>query len=696
MVRRAGAFADYPLLEEPIVLRRLWLGVSGGLLGGTVVGILEAFVVLSGASTGEYQALVFATFLYALIGAAMGVGVGVGLAVLGLVWKKLSDPVAWSLGFLGVLTPLGLVIARYVVNKLVYAEQGVPMTGSLAILGVFGAIGLFTLWLGPIFLTKTPLRVLVEPRGTAAAYGGIAILSAIFSFAPSGVDPDGLQVPDKPASDAPGGAPDAVLIVIDTLRADVLGAYGDDGGLSPNIDALAAEGVLFEQYVTQASWTRASFASLYSSMLPSGHKCVLKAESLPEDVITLAEVLSTHGYATGGLPNNINVTRSFNFQQGFDYFSYQAPSYIAGAAESSSQLSMYNVLRKVRDTVTAGSYTVTDYYQPADVVLDRAKSFISGNRDHGNRYFLVVHLMEPHDPYFAHPYDGHAVGRAWNPDPDPADTDALKALYRGEVQWVDRELGAFFDWMRAQEAWDDTLIVLTADHGEEFQEHGGWWHGITLYDEQIHVPLIIKPPGDALAGARVPWQVRELDVAPTIGTFAHAELPPTWQGSDVFDPDAVSTINRMLHPPVPSSPDRAEGAEADDDETSDPARPPEPVVSIETLARVAVAEQNFEGNDIQAIRRQACKYIEANEGNPRGLPTTALFDLHDDPTEQVNRMGGDLGRCDPSSLQAVLKRTIGAAADNDIEQLEGAMSCSDCERLLSLGYMSDCAGPCGG
>jgi hypothetical protein len=676
-----------------MLLRKVWLGVSGGLLGGTLVGIGEALVILTGASTGEYQALVYATVLYAVIGLAMGIGVGIGLAVLGAIWKKMSDPVAWSLGFLGVLMPLGLVIARYVVNKVVYAEQGVPMTGNLAILGAFGAIAVLTLWLGPIVLRKTPLRVLVEVRGTVAAYGGIAILSAIFSFAPSGADPDGELVPDNPASGAPGGSPDTVLIVIDTLRADVLGAYGDSGNLSPNIDKMASEGVLFEQYVTQASWTRASFASLYSSMLPSGHKCILKAENLPEEVITLAEVMDAHGYATGGLPNNINVTRSFNFQQGFDYFSYQAPSYIAGAAESSSQLSMYNVLRKLRDKLTAGSYTVTDYYQPAEVVLENAKSFIQGNRDKDNRYFLVVHLMEPHDPYFTHPYDGNAVGRAWRPNPDPSEADAMKALYRNEVKWVDQELGKFFDWMRAQEAWDETLVLVTADHGEEFQEHGGWWHGITLYDEQIHVPLIVKPPGNEMAGARVPWQVREIDVAPTIGTFAKAELPPTWQGADIFDTDAMSTIERMLNPP-PAAP--AEGDADAEDADGTAVEPAEPVVSIETLARVAVAEQNFEGNDIQAIRSEACKYIEANEGNPRGLPTTALFDLQGDHTEQKNLMGEAGIRCDPSTLQSVMKDTIANAADNDIVQDEGEVSCSDCERLMALGYMSDCTGPCGG
>jgi hypothetical protein len=98
--------------------------------------------------------------------------------------------------------------------------------------------------------------------------------------------------------------------------------------------------VTFANAITQASWTRASFATLYTSRLPSSHSCITKVSALPDDVLTVAEVMSERGYATGGLPNNINVTRSFNFQQGFDYFSYQSPSYFLWGSESVAQLSM--------------------------------------------------------------------------------------------------------------------------------------------------------------------------------------------------------------------------------------------------------------------------------------------------------------------------------------------------------------------
>ncbi len=675
---------------EHAVIRRIWFGLAGGLIAGAFVGLSEALYILAGSPTGEYVALVYSALLYGAIGAGMGTAAGVGLGVLGLVLKKLSDPIAWTLAFLGVLGPLGLVIARYVVNKAVFAEAGVPMTWNLGLLGAFGLIAAISLWVGPILLSRTPLKVMLEPRGTFAAYGGIVALAALFSFAPGGGADAALSF-EAPEATPASGAPDIVMVVVDTLRADHLGLYGNTAGLSPNIDRLADEAVVFDQYITSASWTRASFASLYSSMLPSGHKCVLKAEALPDDVVTVAEVLSKHGYVTGGLPNNINVTRSFNFQQGFDFFEYQKPSYIFGATESAAQLSMYNVLRKLRDRVAGENRRVTDYYQPAEVVLKRARQFVSANREAGNRYMLVVHLMEPHDPYFEHPYNGTAVGRAWHPNPDPSEAERLKGLYQGEIRWMDQELGGFVDWMKAEGAWNDTLFVLTADHGEEFNEHGGWWHGITLYDEQIHVPLVMKLPGADRGGQRVPWQVRQIDVSPTLGTYAQAVLPPQWQGQNLLDEDVQRTLDLLAAPPAPTPTDVLDAPEGE--EAVAPAAPA--VVSVETLERVAVAEQNFEGNDLQAIRRAGWKYIHANEGNPRGLQTDELYQVSQDPTEQRNLSGSALG--EQAELAKEMAAIIQASAEGgSAGASEVTISCEECQSLMALGYQDNCDAACGG
>jgi arylsulfatase A-like enzyme len=308
-----------------------------------------------------------------------------------------------------------------------------------------------------------------------------------------------------------------MLVMVDTLRADYLGTYGMEGA-SPEIDKFSNDAVVFEQAIAQASWTRASTATLFSSMQPSRHSTDVKVSVLPDEIETVAEVLQAHGYNTGGLPNNINVTRSFNFQQGFDYFSYQAPEYLFGATESASQLSMYNVVRKLKERVAGAAKRVEDFYQPANTVLGNAQGFIEANRD--ANWFLFVHLMEPHDPYFEYPLNGKGYGRAEHEHPDPENKDYLIETYKGEIREMDDELGQFFEWMKTEGLYDNTVILITSDHGEEFYEHGGWWHGTTLYDEQIRVPMIVKLPNQAHAGTRVPWQVRHLDVAPTLTSQA--------------------------------------------------------------------------------------------------------------------------------------------------------------------------------
>ena len=235
-------------------------------------------------------------------------------------------------------------------------------------------------------------------------------------------------------------------------------------------------------------------------MTPSAHSCDVKVAMLPDDVTTIAEVLQEQGYVTGGLPNNINVTRSFDFQQGFDWFQYQAPAYIAGATESSSQLSMYNVVRKIRDRLTDGRKRIEDYYQPADVVLGTLRN--SSRRIKNSVGLAFVYLMEPHDPYFERPFTGKGVGRAEMEFPPKELEASIRKAYQQEITHMDGDLGRFFRWLKSEGLYDNTTIVITSDHGEEFLEHGGWWHGTTLYDEQLHVPLIVKLPNSQWAGTR--------------------------------------------------------------------------------------------------------------------------------------------------------------------------------------------------
>lgn len=659
----------------------LLMGILGGLLGGALVGLAEAgWVVANAAGDIDRMALPYATVLYGLIGAGMGTGVGVGNLVLGKLWKGMQHTLAWTLGFLGALVPLGLVIGRYYANKVIYAEAGVPMSGNLALLGIFGLIAVITLAIAPKLMAG-PLSALPRVRGSAGIWLGTLAAAAGFAVATAPATP--ALSPDRAQAADLKDAPNVLLIMVDTLRADHLSPYDDKwAGKTPTIQALADDGVVFEAAHANSSWTRPGFANVYTSMVPTSHTASAKSAMLPDSVETLAEVLQNRGYVTGGLPNNTNVTSTFNFHQGFDYYPYMAPNMPFGATESTYQLAMYSVLRKVGERLQGDTKEVSDFYQPAETVLGISQDFIAAQGD--KRWFLMTHLMEPHDPYFERPYNGTGYGRAEHEVPEADKVEYLKQTYATEIEWMDKDVATFIAWLKESGQYDDTLIILAADHGEEFLEHGGWWHGTTLYQEQIHIPLIVKLPGSAHKGTRAPWTVRQIDIAPTIAAATGATAPATWQGGDLLGEDFATFT---APPPAPAAP--AEGAEAPADGTAQVA--PDPV-NPRGFDRVVLAEEDFEGNQITAVRQGDWKLIQANEGNPRGLETAELYDLALDRGEQKN-----LAASEPSTLEgleSIAKLEVAKAAG---EAAEGGGQAEldpvECARLQALGYVDQCGAP---
>jgi arylsulfatase A-like enzyme len=292
----------------------------------------------------------------------------------------------------------------------------------------------------------------------------------------------------------------------------------------------------------------------------------------------------------------------------------------------------------------------SDFYQDSEVVNERAFDWL--DRNSKDRFYLFLHYMDPHDPYFVHPYDGTAVARVTG-DPDAEEAARLRDLYVGEIEHLDRSFGKLLAKLRGLGVYDDTLIVLTADHGEEFHEHGGWWHGLTLYDEQIRVPLLVKwPEGRAeLPNDQTHELARLIDVAPTLLGRAGAPVPPGMQGIDLAKAwSARSEKERQVY-----------------------------------------SEEDHEGNVLWSLRTTRMKLIEANEGNHRGLPTRALFDVVADPGETNDLLDdGFEAAASELALHAELQRKAaegGAVEDGgDVE-----MTFAECEQLRMLGYVEDCS-----
>jgi arylsulfatase A-like enzyme len=431
--------------------------------------------------------------------------------------------------------------------------------------------------------------------------------------------------------------------MVDTLRADHLSCYGSTVVRTPHIDQLAESGLRFVNTFSQASWTRPSVATILTGLYPSSHGAIHKADRLPDRVDTLAEMLQRAGYRTIGFADNANVSQAFNFQQGFDEYHYLAPAFFFGADEPAAQLALYGGLRLVRERFFARRVDVHNYYQPAEVVTAEVRGWFD-RRPAGDTapFFLFAHYMDPHDPYFAHPFNGEGYARVANPNPSPELAEKLHRLYTGEIAYLDEHLGVLFDDLRRRGLWDKTVIVLTGDHGEEFHEHGGWWHGTTLYDEQVHVPLLVKPAG-AHAGRVVDELATSLDITPTILTAAHAPVPATLQGHAL---------------PL------------------DGGAPP---------SRQSVfAEEDLEGNVLQAVRTRDWKFINANPGNPRGLAPEELYDLGRDPGEHANAVGGAPAQAE--MMRAELGKSVLEARKHAGVTEQGGADQATQERLRALGY----------
>lgn len=635
--------------------------------------------------------------LYGLVGAGIGLPVGLGAAVAVTVTKREGRQATLlacgaPVGFGVALLAVGAVVGRYVLNRDLFAEQGLPLPVTGALLGSLLLVGILTTVAGTWQGVSTGwVRPAIRWAGALWSMGFAALLAlAIGSPMPEPDWTDG-----EPAT---AEGPSVLFVMVDTFRADHL----DHPDIpTPALDALRADAVTFTDAWSAASWTRPGTASLWTSRLPSSHATQTKGARLPDEVVTWSERLRDEGLRTGALVNNINVTAGFGFDQGFDVFHYEAPDYPFGATEGVFGLALYKLLHRVNERVTGGGGPEV-YYQPADGVLDDALAFV---REQDGPYALFVHLMEPHDPYFEHAErdgvitseDGYA--RAAHLEPDASEAADLRRRYAGEVAHLDRALADFFRTLKAEGRYDDVLIVLTADHGEEFHEHGGWWHGQTLYAEQTQVPLVVKLPGNVLGGSEATWQVRSLDVAPTLTGALGLAPDASWEGRDLLDGETRVRLGATPAPePVPPS-GTTDGGEDVPVETA----PPDPAAVCRAgrrhpLDRVVVMEEDFEGNRIAAVRADGFSLHRAAPGGTRELPERALFDVVADPTERTNLLDGAPAICGAfpedhaGTLDALLDLARSAAAQEAVEGSRVEITEAQRAQLCALGYLtgSDC------
>lgn len=579
-------------------------GCLAGLFAGALVGLGEGFWFATHvAAPVELQVLWWAPLAYGLLFACVGAALAASLAFASLVVDRFPRPLATYGVSLVLLAGAGLWgIGRFRLRRDVLQDRALNMQQELGLLAIAGGVALFALVLVVIaapLLRKSRVRSVgaAAMLFVALVAGGAVLAGAMTTAAPAG--------PALPAAAAPVQGPNIVLIVADALRADYLSLYRPESGVAtPALEGLTADGALYLNAFSEASWTKPAFGSLFTSQYPEVHGATGKMTPLSTESTTLAEALAAQGYYTKGFANNPNIASVFAFDQGFHDYTELKPSLYFGAAPSSAKLLGYQVLRRVRqmaqDRLLGGRLFIRDFYQPAEVVTDEAIAWLgSGEAPEGRPFFLFLHYMDPHDPFMD--YDtGHGYARARNESPDPALAEPMAKAYRDEIAHMDKHIGRLLDHLREQGGYDDALIVFTSDHGEEFYDHQGWWHGKTLYDEVIGVPIMVKYPGNAFAGTVVRGLVRHLDVAPTAVAAAGGPVPAGWQGVSLIGPE-----NTPL------------------DGTTD----------------FVYSHNDFENNRLWAIRTATCKRIEANPDNPRGVAPLEVYEIETDPLEQHNRAG---------------------------------------------------------
>jgi arylsulfatase A-like enzyme len=366
----------------------------------------------------------------------------------------------------------------------------------------------------------------------------LAVPSAGHELVPSRRDVDRIT-----ASGRDGGRPRSVILIgVDTLGAGRLGLYGSRRPTSPFLDRHARNGRVFERAFSTSPWTLPSFASMFTGLLPSAYGVHLafppesrqravggagprarprrserRFAKLDASVPTLAEILAANGFTTAALVQSPIMRRGSGLDRGFSLYDSHAGDNVS--------------------------------HRRADAVVENALAWIDRHRRADERFFLFVHLFDPHLDYDApEPFRGQFTrgirSRLTLPVKSvrsirnrissltPADREFIEAAHDEEVRSIDEQIRLLFEGLEVRQLREETMVILTADHGEEFFEHGGFEHGHTMFNELLQVPMIVWGPG--VATGREPAPVSVADVAPTVLDAVGVQPPGTMYGVSLW------------------------------------------------------------------------------------------------------------------------------------------------------------------
>jgi arylsulfatase A-like enzyme len=421
----------------------------------------------------------------------------------------------------------------------VRARLGIGFTiGALLLAGLAGQT-----WRASAALRRTVSRLSSSAWGRRTRVVGrpsivaVALSAVVLGLSALAGAPPPPRVPATRPSTQAGNRPNVVVIVLDTVRADHLSLYGYPRDTTPNLRRMAAAGAtLYTNAIASSNSTLASHASIFTGQSPRRHGAHVTPFSpvgipLSAKSVTLPQLLADQGYLTGGVvANTAFLDPVFGLARGFAYYDYRWFVHFFSANRP------YLLRKSVRDLTAAlvAPRTAEALFANAEAINDRASVFLESASGAGRPFFLFLNYMDAHQPYlppapFDERYPGKDAAFRWSRYADLVDEitvrrtrplrdrefNQLTSQYDGAIAYLDDQLGRLFRQLKFLNVYDNSLIIVTSDHGEAFGESSIVGHALSVYQHQVHVPLLIKYPGQS-TGAKVEPPVSSVDILPTI------------------------------------------------------------------------------------------------------------------------------------------------------------------------------------
>jgi arylsulfatase A-like enzyme len=618
---------DFPDTPEPsVVFRVATIGAATGALAGGIEGlglVMGAKIVLG---AGAAAALVVTTVvLDAALAFGLGLVAGVIAAVPGrriLHWKRLRAGAALTVLFLALFFLAPLARELWVLQ-----DRRVPAAGMIALAAIVAS----TFWFNAGYWLRRESIGAGPVIGWRVYAPAIGLLFAVVAAGISGPPPGPTRTPSE-------GSRSVVLVTIDTLRRDHVGAYGSVAN-TPVLDKLAREGVLFEDAITPTPETAPSHASMLTGRHPVEHRVIANGIPLKNGYLTVTEQLAISGYRTGAFVSSFAAGSTTGLGQGFQVYDDEFSPAVRGIARARVARLGLPLLLRFGDPA-AFPWLLE---RAAPTTITNALGWVGAGE---GPFFLWVHLFEPHAPYEARGAGApggvdHRAILAQEPGYvyTAAEETALRDLYRQEVEYTDTQVGALLEGLKSTVGLENVLVLVVADHGESLGEHGIKFNHHGLYDEVLRVPLIAwagPVPGVEPSfppGTRVARQVNVGDVANTLLEFSGVPLLSGTQSLPLLS--------------------LARGADV-------PARP------VHLLGR---STGSLRAGQLYGVRDpRGFKFIERDDG-------AELYDLGLDPGELV-----DISADQPAAI------TSGKANAAQLREQVGEVEASTSEMLKALGY----------